>query len=387
VAPVPGTVWINPAQGNAVMVWNGSTWTAAQFGAPAIAPGSLTATQIAANAGITAQQVAFSVTDIGGTVITFAATPPASPGAGDLWYDSGHGYRLSQWTGSAWVPYQFGTQAIAARSVTAELIAADTITAAQIAAGTITGNEIIAGVSLSAPVIAGGLISAAVFQGTNWVASAAGQFFYSGSPAPGALRASIAPGNGTDPYGNPYLAGVVAYFYSGTTPQWASILDGGDLSFRIWNGTSWAVGPVLSTDTSGDLLIGTAGGFIQFTGQTQFVNGIYTSTAWTTVASFNAGFSGTGVQYALMPQGVGGSPSVALQGEVILTGTTAADSAMFSVPFAFSRTRDYVTPNNLSGYTAGQRVVRVASSGNIRCEPSGSNTNFVILDGIIASIT
>lgn len=203
VAPTPGTVWINPAQGNAVMVWNGGAWVAAQFGAQAIAPGSLTATQIAANAGITAQQVAFSVTDIGGTKITFSATPPASPNPGDLWYDSGHGYRLSQWSGSAWAPYQFGTQAIAAGSVTAALIAANTITAAQIAAGTITGNEIKAGVSLQTPVIIG----------TDFLITPGGAFFYTGSPAPGNLSVSVVPGSSqvTDPVGNVALAGSTVY--------------------------------------------------------------------------------------------------------------------------------------------------------------------------------
>lgn len=77
--------------------------------------------------------------------VTFAATAPASPHAGDLWYDTSNGDKVSQWSGAAWTAYQLGTGAIAAGAITASLIAANTITAAQIAAGTITAAQIAAG--------------------------------------------------------------------------------------------------------------------------------------------------------------------------------------------------------------------------------------------------
>jgi hypothetical protein len=58
---------------------------------------------------------------------------------------------------------------------------------------------------------------------------------------------------------------------------------------------------------------------------------------------------------------------------------------MFTIPYTFARNQDFVTSNNLSGYVAGNTVVRVATSGNIRAEPSGTNGNVVVLDGIIAN--
>lgn len=108
---------------------------------------------------------------------------------------------------------------------------------------------------------------------------------------------------------------------------------------------------------------------------------------WTTITSFSTGFQAgsPAPQYALEPVGIGGSVgNVRLRGQVIANATNAADAAMFSVPYTFARNQDYVTPTNASGYSAGNRVVRVASSGTIRLEPSSSNTNFVLLDGIVA---
>jgi hypothetical protein len=48
----------------------------------------------------------------GGVSATFAAAAPLSPRAGDLWYNTAAGLQISQWDGSAWVPYQVSAQAI-----------------------------------------------------------------------------------------------------------------------------------------------------------------------------------------------------------------------------------------------------------------------------------
>lgn len=206
--PTAGELWIDPDHGNALYAWNGDEWVPLQFGALAIQDGSLTAVQLAAEAGITAEQVAFSVTDIGGTAITFSATDPAGPNDGDLWYDSSHGYSLSQWNGTSWAPYKFGTGAIATGTITAALIAANTITAAQVAAGTITGNEIAAKVALSAPVIVGGTIT-----GGQFIGDGTGQeiLMYSGTPAAGNLLLSLTTAGATDEEGNQVLAGLASY--------------------------------------------------------------------------------------------------------------------------------------------------------------------------------
>lgn len=141
----PGDLWVNPVQGNALATWDGALWHSLQFGALAIAPSSITAAQISGSAGISAGMVNFTASEIGGITTSIAAAQPANPKIGDLWYDATNGYVLDQWNGTAWVPFQYGTNAIQAGSITAALIAANTITAAQIAAGTITAAQIAAG--------------------------------------------------------------------------------------------------------------------------------------------------------------------------------------------------------------------------------------------------
>jgi hypothetical protein len=148
-----GDLWINPANGNLLSVWDGHTWHALQFGALAIAPAS-----------IGAAQVNFTASEIGGLNVAVGVGPPSSPQLGDLWYDATNGYVLDQWNGSAWVPYQYGTNAIQAGSVTAALIAANTITATQIAAGTITAGQIASG-SITAGLIAAGAIDGLTING------------------------------------------------------------------------------------------------------------------------------------------------------------------------------------------------------------------------------
>jgi hypothetical protein len=67
---------------------------------------------------------------------------------------------------------------------------------------------------------------ATVFQaGNTIVINSAGEFVYSGVPGAGNLVASIAPGPGTDPYGNAYLAGFASYFGTNTIQMNAGELD------------------------------------------------------------------------------------------------------------------------------------------------------------------
>lgn len=122
--------------------------------------------QLAANAGIVAGQVSFTASEIGGTDVVISSTAPASPTTNELWYDGSNGYVLKQWNGSAWVPYQYGTGAIAAGSITAALIAAGTITATQIAAGTITASQIAAATITGSNIAAGTITASNIEAGT-----------------------------------------------------------------------------------------------------------------------------------------------------------------------------------------------------------------------------
>lgn len=129
---------------------------------------SAAAQTVAANisaGSITAGMVNFTASGIGGITVSVSSVAPSSPNAGDLWFDGATGYSLMQWSGSAWVQYQYGTSAIAAGSITAALIAANTITASQIASGTITATQIAAG-TISATQLAAGLVVAGIVDGT-----------------------------------------------------------------------------------------------------------------------------------------------------------------------------------------------------------------------------
>jgi hypothetical protein len=97
---------------------------------------------------------------------------------------------MYQWDGTAWVPFQWGTDGIYAGAITADLIAAGTVIAGAVDGTTITG---------------------ATFEGTNWIENAQGSFLYNGTPAAGNLAAAIAPAAGTDAYGNTYEDGINTY--------------------------------------------------------------------------------------------------------------------------------------------------------------------------------
>jgi hypothetical protein len=165
---VPANIPPGSIAGTAIQT---GTITATQISATAGILGS----QLASNAAITAGQVAFSARSIGGITTTVSGTQPSSAVTSDLWFNSSNGFQLYQYNGSSWQPFQFGTGAIAANSVTAALIAANTITAAQIAAGTITAAQIaaatitgsnIAAGTLTASLLQAGIIVAGIVNGT-----------------------------------------------------------------------------------------------------------------------------------------------------------------------------------------------------------------------------
>jgi hypothetical protein len=146
---------------------------------------------------IQAAQMSFVARDIGGITTSMQDGPPQGPQISDLWYDAANGYLLNQWNGSAWVPYQFGTNAIQAGSVTAELIAANTITAAQLAAGIVYAT----------------IVDGTTITGAQFIAYGAnGEYLaYSGPPAAGNLISSVSGAPGTDAVGNNYLPGTTNY--------------------------------------------------------------------------------------------------------------------------------------------------------------------------------
>lgn len=218
-SPNAGDLWINQSQGNLLEQWDGSSWVSYQYGAGAIASGAvgntqlasnavaagniqtgavgntqlasnavasgniqtgavgttqlasnavtaakianntITSAQISATAGITSGQVSFTASQIGGISVTVGTTAPANPNVNDLWYDASNGYVLNVYGGSStgWTPYQYGTNAIQAGSVTSALIAAQSITSNLIA------SDVLDGATINALTINGGSINAADF--------------------------------------------------------------------------------------------------------------------------------------------------------------------------------------------------------------------------------
>lgn len=238
----------------------------------------------------------------GGTTIYFASVPPTSASNGDVWYDTVNGMRISQWDGSEWVAYQFGTGAIANGAVTGDLLAESvtsrslggitttlaatspaspqdgdiwvnlaagnqvqqysggkwnpiswnashviqpgTITTDQLAANSVTAGQIeagaIDGMTISAPIITGGTIEGSTVQATN----IGGEFLgYTSTPASGNLYISVSPTSGTDSHGNTYTDGVVIHGPSGTYAQLA-LNQNNNLPYLIFqppnfNGYAW----------------------------------------------------------------------------------------------------------------------------------------------------
>lgn len=99
-----------------------------------------------------------SIPNVGaGTKVTFSSTAPVSPNTGDVWYDTADGLLAQQWNGSAWVPYQIGTGAIAAGTVTPALAAAgDTLNPnPYFAGGDISHWTLVSGALLTAVPVTG----------------------------------------------------------------------------------------------------------------------------------------------------------------------------------------------------------------------------------------
>lgn len=81
---------------------------------------------------------------------------------------------------------------------------------------------------------AAGVIEGPEFIGENFEINAAGSFYYSGTPAFGNLISSVAPADGTDRFGNAYLAGTASYL-GGFSTWSANAVTGG--------ATAWYTGP------------------------------------------------------------------------------------------------------------------------------------------------
>ncbi len=217
--------------------------------------------------------------------ITIAASAPASPQAGDLWYDSGNGYRLNQYEAGAWSPYQIGTNAIAGGAITAALIAANTITAAQIASGTITAGQIAAGT------ITGALIAAATITASNIEAGTITAAQIAANSITASLIGSLGPLNP-----NPFLTG------DDDTTWFANSASSSGATGSPPSGAPYPYAYAVTADGSGAVRIGQLasagnGPFAVVAGNQYFVAGwIYSSAALT----FDVGLTWLSSSYGIV---------------------------------------------------------------------------------------
>jgi hypothetical protein len=194
---------------------------------------------------------------VAGAHVTIAGTAPGSPATNDLWYDSGNGFRLNQWSGSAWVAVQYGTNAIAAGTVTAALIAANTITAAQIASGTITALQITSATITTTQLAANTIVAGNIAAGAITTTQIAATTITAANIATGTITsaqihaATITAGNivsgtitatqiqsGTITATQIQSGTVVAGIVNGTTVTGATIVaDGASGEFLVYSGT------------------------------------------------------------------------------------------------------------------------------------------------------
>jgi hypothetical protein len=165
-----------------------------------------------------------------GVTVTFAATAPAGPAVGDLWYNTSAGLEVSQWNGSAWVAYQIGVGALASGIIYAGIVDSTEIDGAVFRAENSHGATIMTINKSSA----------------TWLLYAD-----TGSATQGALIASGSNTAGTDEFNNHYLEGQGSY-----GSAFANAMIGGGVIFYTGSlAGGWIPQGELLIDSGGDLLI------------------------------------------------------------------------------------------------------------------------------------
>lgn len=104
-------------------------------------------------ASIAPEALSFTV----GTTTVTVGTEPAAPNTGDLWIDTATDNQTKMWDGDSWELIQYGTGALAADSVTADILAANAVVAGKIAVGALDAMTINAGALTSGSISAGSI--------------------------------------------------------------------------------------------------------------------------------------------------------------------------------------------------------------------------------------
>ena len=150
-------IWFDTGDGNRMYRWDGTAWTAQEFGESALAAGSVSADKIAAGAVVAAAIAAGAITSDKIATNTITAGNIATGTITTTQIASG------TITGSN----------IAGETITGDKLVANTITASKIASGTITSNKIAANTITAGNIAAGTITSAQIAAGTITAANLA----------------------------------------------------------------------------------------------------------------------------------------------------------------------------------------------------------------------
>jgi hypothetical protein len=143
-------IWYDTDDGNKLYVWNGTAWVNIQDTAIAAAAAAASAAQTTA--------------DGKNKVYRQNSTPTGTFATGDLWFDTANGDRISRWSGSAWVQYGLGYQAIS--SIDAGTISVGTLNAARIAANSLDVSVLQAGTLRAGTIYTGDIVASQITSGT-----------------------------------------------------------------------------------------------------------------------------------------------------------------------------------------------------------------------------
>jgi hypothetical protein len=135
-SPAVGALWIDTSTNpNVMKTWNGSSWVSQTLALSNLDPGSAAAITTAQNAAQNAQTSANGKNK----VYRQSTQPTGTLVAGDTWFDTANGNRVSIYDGSTWNVSQLGTQAIG--NIDAGAITTGTLTAIDIMASSTDSNN------------------------------------------------------------------------------------------------------------------------------------------------------------------------------------------------------------------------------------------------------
>lgn len=239
-------------------------------------------------------------------------------------------------------------------------------------------------VTLSVPVCQPALLFSPTIEGTDWIISPTGEFYYSSTPAAGTLSVSVIPGSSsaTDPFTNEALPGVTTYVVVGGV---AYAVNQYLTNTTVYEGASQTAGytssvtaNAISTHSVGGTLVSitqTLGGNIVSSGGSPTVPTAISTDSWNaaTLAGSFTNAAGNALEYAMLTLAVTGTgtPNYAGMHGRITTPASAPGSpaSITTLPAAYAPSRNepvYVIENTGAGATGVAHYAEITTGGLVR---------------------